>query len=637
MGDTTTYIYEFGAFRVDTRRRLLLSEGKPVRLPAKAFEILLVLLEGRGRLVEKEELMQRVWPDAVVEENNLTVNISALRKCLSEGPGEHRYVVTVPGRGYQFVADVREKDSDLAIEQGATREDVAQKDARSLDSATVQTSNTHELTGRKGAVRLVLAALLATAVIVSYVAYSRYRTPTGSTGITSIAVLPFANNTGDPNAEYLSDGIAETLINSLSQLRGVKVIARSSAFKYKGKDVDLNEVAKALGVEALLTGRVTQRGDTLSISVELMKASDQTQIWGEQYDRNAADVLKVQSEISRAISEKLSSRFTSTEQQQLANRARINPQAYELLLRGRFYWRKQGDGNLKKAIECFEQAIRTDPTYALAYSELSASYNVLYSSGLLNPKEFKPKAEAAVYKALELDEGLADAHYALAGLKQNDWQWTAAEHEYRRALELNPNLAEAYRFYSFLLMATGRYNEAVEAAKRARELDPLSLGTTAHVVTCLNVARRHDEAMELSRKTLEMDQNFAGAHFGLAFSYAGKGMYREAVNEYQEAIKLGGDSPTDQIYLGAFYAKSDQRKKAQEILRRLERTTEYVSPGELAVLYAALGERDRAFASLERAYTAHDLQLQFLGADPQFDSLREDPRFKDLMRRVGLL
>jgi tetratricopeptide (TPR) repeat protein len=420
-------------------------------------------------------------------------------------------------------------------------------------------------------------------------------------------------------------------------LRGVKVIARSSAFKYKGKNADLNEVAKALGVEAVLTGRVTQRGDNLSISVELMKASDQTQIWGEQYDRNAADVLKVQSEISRAISQRLSSRFTSSEQQQLANRTGINPQAYELLLRGRFYWRKQGVENQKKAIECFEQSIRTDPTYALAYSELSASYNVLYSSGLLNPKDFKPKAEAAVYKALELDEGLADAHYALAGLKQNDWQWTAAEHEYRRALELNPNLAEAYRFYSFLLMATGRSDEAVEAAKRARELDPLSLATTAHVVTCLNVARRHDEAMELSQKTLEMDQNFAGAHYGLAFSYAGKGMYRQAVNEYQEAIKLSGDSPTDQIYLGAFYAKSGERKKAQEILGRLERTTEYVSPGELAVLYAALGERDHAFASLERAYTAHDLQLQYLGADPQFDSLREDPRFKDLMRRVGLL
>lgn len=632
MGETPTYIYEFGPYRVDAGRRLLLREGKPVRLPAKAFEILLVLLEGSGRLVEKEELIRRVWPDAVVEENNLTVNISALRKCLSEGPGEHRYVVTVSGRGYQFVANVRKQDSETTAgpDQGPRLDSLTSSREREAE-----TDSQGGFWGRRG-VLFILAALVATTVILSYIVYSRYRATTSKAGITSIAVLPFANSTGDPNAEYLSDGIAESLIHSLSQLSGVKVIASNSSFQYKDKQVDLQNVARTLGVDEIVTGRVLRLGDSLIISVELVNGRDGTHLWGEQFDRNPTDVLKVQSEISRAISEKLKFRFTSGEQKQLINRVGINPQAYELLLRGRFHWRKQGLENQKKAIECYEQAIRTDPTYALAYSELSASFVVLYGSGLLDPKEFKPKAEAAVYKALELDEGLADAHYVLASLKQNDWQWSAAEQEYRRALELNPNLAEAYRFYSFLLIATGRYDDAVDSAKRARDLDPLALGTSVHLVMCLNVARRHDEAMELSLKIFEMDQNSGLAHYALAVSYAGKGMYREAINKHLEAVKLGGDSPTDQIYLGMLYAKADQRKKAQEILKQLELTTEYVSPAELAILYAALGERERAFASLERAFVAHDLQLQYLGAEPTYDTLREDARFKDLMHRTGL-
>jgi tetratricopeptide (TPR) repeat protein len=369
----------------------------------------------------------------------------------------------------------------------------------------------------------------------------------------------------------------------------------------------------------------------------LLLRRDGIQLWGEQYNRGATDVLQVQSEISREIAEKLRLRLTTGERQQLTRRESVNPQAYELLLRGRFSWRKQDVENQKKAVDYYQQAISIDPTYALAYAELSASYTVLYGSGNLDPKEFRPRAEAAVHKALELDESLADAHYALANLKQYAWEWAAADREYQRAIELNPNLAEAHRFYSFYLMIRGRYDEAIAEAKRARELDPLSLERSAHVAVCLTVARRYDEAIEFSRKTLEMDQNFAGAHYALAGAYAGKGMYREAIAEYQEMIKLGGDTPTDQIYLGSFYAKAGERGKAQEILKRLQTSKEYVSPGELAVLYTALDEREQAFASLEKAYAAHDLQLQNLGIDNSFDSLRDDARFQDLMRRVGLL
>jgi TolB-like protein/DNA-binding winged helix-turn-helix (wHTH) protein/lipoprotein NlpI len=657
MNDTAVRIYEFGPFSLDAQRRLLLRKGERVRLSAKAFEILLVLLEEKGRLVEKDELMRRVWPDAVVEENNLTVNMSALRKALNEGPRDNRYLVTIPGRGYQFVADVRQHAAERgweieskALSNQPIIQAVAESEERKGETNQISLTDNEAYIPRKSRAEhifselkrskylapLVLAAVLGTTIVVAYFSYSRFRGSENRTSNGSIAVLPFANIGDDPDLEYLSDGISESLINHLSELQGVKVIASNSSFHYRDKEIDFPKVATALGVEQIVTGRVLRRGETLIINVELVDGRDGTHLWGEQYDRKATDVLRVQTEISKGIAEKLRSRLNPGEEQQLTRSVSVNPQAYELLLKGRFYWRKQGLENQKKALDYFQQAINIDPTYALAYAELAASYIFLYSGGDLEPKEFRPKAEAAVYKALELDEGLADAHYALAALKQNDWHWAAAEQEYRRALQLNPNLAPLNHLYSFYLFDMGRYDESIDAARRARELDPLSLWTSANVALCLSVARRHDEAIEQAVKTLEMDPSFAHGHWVLATSYAGKGMYREAIEECQEAIDLGEDTQTNQIYLGSFYAEAGEHKKAREILKRLETSKQYVAPGELAVLYAALGEREQAFASLEKAYAVHDLQLQYLGAERFFDSLRDDPRFKDLKRRVGL-
>ena len=488
---------------------------------------------------------------------------------------------------------------------------------------------------KRGALLLLVALVAATAAI-TYFAY--WGSPgRGSAGkIRSIAVLPFTNADGNPDAEYLSDGISETLINSLSQLPGITVIARSSSFRYKGKEVDPQEVAKALGVEAILTGRVVQRGDTLLISAELVNASDKTHVWGDQYNRRATDVLQVQSEISREIAEKLRLRLTPGDERQLSRRETVNPAAYELLLKGRFYFRKGGTENQKKAIEYFKQAIALDPDYALAHAELSASYSYLVGGSRLDPKEFTPQAEAAARRSLELDEGLADAHLALANIKQNSWDWGVAEQHYKRAIELNPNLAEAYRWYSVYLSVSERHEQAINEMKRARALDPLSLLVGADVGFSLLLARQYDQAIESLKKTLELDQNYAVAHGFLGYTYAAKGMYAEAITEYQEVIKLDGDSSSTQVYLGAAYAKAGERGKAREILKRLQTSGEYVSPGELAVLHAALGEQDQAFASLEKAYAAHDLQMKYLGVDPALDSLRSDPRFKDLMRRIGL-
>ncbi len=670
------HIYEFGPFRVDAHRRLLLCEGKQVRLPAKAFEILLVLLEGNGRLVEKDELMRRVWPDIAVEENNLTVNISALRRSLSESPGEHRYVVTVPGRGYQFVANVQERDGESAREiepkalanQGVAEINVERAsgdgEAKPLSSSSswglgsgpaqvaaaqtngaashADTLSSAEYIGReikrhKRSVLLLLATLLATTIIVSYLAYSRYLAGDSKAGITSIAVLPFANNTGDPNAEYLSDGVSESLINSLSQLPGIKVIARSSAFAYKGKQTDLKEVANALGVEAILTGRVTQRGENLSISVELVDARDKTQMWGEQYDRKMSDLLAIQREIASEIVEKLKLKVSGAEKG-LAKHYTESNEAYQLYLKGRFYWDKRTAEALKKSIEYFNQAIEKDPRFALAYAGLADCYVV--PAIRLAPREAMPKAKAAAMRALELDETLAEAHASLARvLAAYDWDWTNAEKEYKRAIELNPRYAVAHQWYGGYLAVMGRSNEALAERKLALELEPLSLIVNFELGLAFYFDRDYDQAIEQFQKTLELDQNFPPALNFLPAAYEQKGMYSEAIAEFKKAIALpaGNEWTLSKGGLGHLYAVTGKKSEARTLLDELKQLSakEYVPATSVALIYAGLGEKDQAFAWLDTGYEQRAFQLPWIKLDPRFDSLRSDSRFEDLMRRIG--
>jgi serine/threonine protein kinase/TolB-like protein/Tfp pilus assembly protein PilF len=524
-------------------------------------------------------------------------------------------------------------------QEGVSTAQASAAQAATLESARTASSAEYvhtEIRRHKRGALLLLAALVAVTAAVAYFAYWRSAGEGGAGQIRSIAVLPFTNADGNPDAEYLSDGISESLINSLSQLPGVKVIARSSSFRYKGKEVDPQEVANALGVEAILTGRVVQRGDNLLISAELVNASDKTNVWGDQYNRKATDVLQVQSEISREIAEKLRLRLTASARQQLAKPETANPQAYELLLKARFYRDKGGSENEKKAIEYLKQATAVDPGYAPAYAQLSEGYRALVVQSVLDPKVGMPQAEAAARKALELDESLANAHFALAGIKLDGWDWATAEREYKRAIELNPNLQKAHGGYSRYLSVMGRHDESLAEIKRTRELDPLSPIANTAVGERLRYARQYDQAIEALKKTLERDQNFPNMYFSLGHVYMAKGQYAEAIAAYQEAIRLGRDTSSTNIYLGAAYARGGERERAQAILKRLQTSNEYVSPAQLAVLYAALGEREQAFASLEKAYVARDLVLQFLGVDPAYDSLRSDPRFQDLLRRVGL-
>jgi serine/threonine-protein kinase len=503
----------------------------------------------------------------------------------------------------------------------------------SRHSETPSGSNTGRSRPARKRVAFVVGASMATLAL-GYAAYSGFLAGPAGDNVDSVAVLPFTNESGDPNHEYLSDGISETLINNLSGLSDIKVIARSSSFEYKGKTVDLQEVARALGVKAIVTGRVAQRGDNLVIGVELVDTADRTQMWGEQYNRKATDLLQVQADISDDVAEKLRRRLSTAERDRLTRSETTNPQAYELALQGRFYARQGGFQNTQRAIEYFQQAIALDPNYALAYVGLSNNYRGLVANSLLDPKEYMPKVEAAVRKALELDETLADAHAALANFLRETWDWTGAEREYQRAIALNPSLAGAHRGYAAFLNDMGRHDEALGEVTRARELDPLNPFAGTQVGFRLFFARRYDEAIETLKR--ELDRGVSLTAVVLGYTYDAKGMYSDAIAAYRLAIERGDNGSSTQIFLAAAYAHAGDRQQAQAILKRLETGKAYVSPGELAVLYAALGEREQAFTSLEKAFAARDLQLQYLGADPSFDSLRSDPRFEDLLRRVGL-
>lgn len=426
------------------------------------------------------------------------------------------------------------------------------------------------------------------------------------------------------------------MIDRLSQLPQLKVIARSSSFKYRGENIDVQDAANKLGAQAIVMGKVVQRGDNLSIRVEMIDALDNRQLWSQQYNRKVSDALVIQQEIAQTVSEKLRLKLSGEQEQKLAKQQTTNPQAYEFLLKGLFYRPQGGKENQKKAIEYFQQAVAADPKYALAYAELSLTYSNFAGDSIFDPKELMSKAEAAVRTALELDENLAEAHIALASIKINTWDWTNAENEYRRAIQLNPNFSRAHGLYSVYLAIMERHEEAIVEMKHARELDPLSLRIKNGLGGIFYFARQFEQAIEVLKQTLEMDQNFIPAHFTLGLAYMGKGMYTEAIAEFQEVIRLDGDSSSRQIYLGTAYAKAGRREKAQTILEQLETSKEYVSPAELAVLYVSLGEREKAFAALEKAYVAHDLQLQYLKVEPGFDSLRDDARFQDLLRRVGL-
>ncbi len=485
--------------------------------------------------------------------------------------------------------------------------------------------------------RAVVAALLLVAAIAS-VSWYYFHSQNSKVAIHSIAVLPFTNVSKDAEVEYLSDGISESLINGLSQMPDVKVIARSSAFAYKGKETDLKEVAKALGVEAILTGRVTQRGENLSISVELVNASDKTQMWGEQYDRKMSDLLAIQRDIAREIVEKLKLKV-SAEAKGPGKHYTESNEAYQLYLKGRFYWNKRTVEALNKSIEYFDQAIQKDPSFALAYAGLADSYVV--PANRLPPRVAMPKAKAAAIRALELDETLAESHASLGRvLAAYDWDWTSAEREYKRAIELNPRYAIAHQWYGGCLAVMGHSNEAIAERKRALELEPLSSIINFELGAAFYYVHDYDNAIEQFQKTLELDPNFPPVYQVLPAAYEQKGMYSEAIAQFKKAPsqKGGSEWSLSKAGLGHVYAVTGKKSEARTVLDELTQASEqeYVPATSMALIYAGLGDKDQAFAWLDKAYEQRAFQLQWIKIEPRWDNLRSDPRFQDLLRRIGL-
>jgi TolB-like protein/Tfp pilus assembly protein PilF len=500
------------------------------------------------------------------------------------------------------------------------------------------TTNTVRAKPRTSAARYLLFGLIVALLIVIAIVfvYRRFRVTDDS--LNSIAVLPFENQSRDPESDYLADGLTESIIYRLSQFPNLNVSPRSSVFHYKGKESDALKIGNELGVATVLSGRITQHGDQITISTELTDVRNHKLLWGEQYDRKLSELLATQREIAREIAERLKVRI-SGEDQRLANKHYTESNdAYQSYLKGRYYWNKRTRDGYNRAIEHFKTAIDRDPNFALAYTGLADCYNILSSYGLSSPSDSFPLGKAAVTRALELDDNLAEAHTSMAYFKyQYEWDWTGGEREFKRAIELNPNYSTAHHWYGLALANMGRSDEAFAELKRAHDLDPLSLVIMASTGWTLFKARRYDEAIAQFQKALEMDQNFGRAHWGIAEPYALKGDYDKAIAELQKARQLD-ESPSTLALLAETYARAGQRSESQRLLAELlqQRKLKYVDAYYLAEVYAALGDREKAFAMLEEAYNERSSNIVWLKWEPKFDGLRSDARYVDLIKRIGL-
>lgn len=626
-------IYHFDDVVIDRDKFEVSKSSEPRALTPRVFDVLVYLIRERGRVVEKQELVEQVWKGAFVSDNSLTRAIKEIRRELGDSAVAPRYIETVHKRGYRFIAELEE-----AVDKTADTETVIkplESPKPGMVSSPWRESPSHPfgtwITKYKAVAAVVLTAiLLATAAAVYF--------GRGENMIRSIVVLPLENASADANMEYLSDGITESLINSLSELPSLKVIARSTAFRYRGQEFDAQKLRRDLGVDAVLTGRVVQQGEDLIVQADLIDAADGSQIWGARYSRKLSGIFALQGEIATDISKKLRLRLTGEQEKRLTKPGTENAEAYRLYQTGRYFWNKRSEENLRKSIEYFQQAIEKDPNYALAHAGIADSYAVMAISADLPAHEVFPKAKAAAARALDLDNGLVEAHATMLRIKsQYDRDWTGAENEYRKALELNPNYPMTHVYYLSYLLAAGRTEEGIASVRRAHELDPLSLVINAVLARALFFAGRYDEAIAASQKTLELDQNVFLARLILGRSYMKKGMFEEAIGELKKARALSGSVSESSSLLAFTYAVSGQRAEANKVLEEMMvlSNRRYVQPYDIAIVHAGLGDKDQAFEWLEKAYRDRNHQITLINAVPEFESLRSDPRFSSLLQRAA--
>jgi DNA-binding winged helix-turn-helix (wHTH) protein/TolB-like protein/Tfp pilus assembly protein PilF len=649
MGKQTRHFYEFGAFRIDVANRSLLRNEEVISLAPKAFDVLLVLAQNPGRLLERDELMRILWPDTIVQEDNLTQTIFVLRKALGESPSGPKYIETIPKRGYRFVPEVSalsgdEADSGLPTSSRPAREDMENESESASpgergDRAPSSAPVPHSDRGRKSSRFAFMVSAFLGLVVIALVYFgmaNRYRPAHAGLAVRSIAVLPFKPLVIGGGDEYLELGMADALITRLSNLRQIIVRPTSAVLKYTGPGQDLVSIGRELAVDALLDGKIQRSGDRIRVTVQLVRARDGAPLWAEAFDVQFTSIFAVQDSISRQVTQALMLKLTGEEKRQLAKRYTENTEAYQLYVMGRYYRNKAGSGWRDKGIECFTRAIKLDPAYALAYAGL-ADFYVLRSDSV-PPRATALKAKEVALKALELDDQLAEAHTALAVVKFSyDWDWAGAENAFQRALALNPGYADAHYYHARYLMAMGRAEESLIEIKQALALAPASIRINMNMAWLYYMARQYDQAIEQFRKTLDMDPNFRTAHLRLGQTYLQKGMFPEAIAEIQKR-ETGPESSGGLVALAYAYAISGHKDKALTLLDDLKERMKqrYIGAFGIAIIYVGLGDSDQALEWLQKAYEDRSPLMITLKVEPRFDSLRADPRFADLLRRVGL-
>ena len=615
--------YEFGPFQIDKLNHALLRDGDTIPLKPKVFDTLLLLVENRERILDKDEMLRRLWPDSVVEESNLSQNVYLLRKALCEETDGAKYIETTPKRGYRFVGTVKEVEAPGAIPEVLTSPELP-IEKKHFRRSTVA----------------VVAGLLLT-VVIAFVVYTWTRPPTTSTPrnvqIKSIAVLPFKTLGSDNPDPSLGFGMADTLITRLSNIKQLQVRQTSSVRKFTSPNDDALAAGRELSVDAVLDASIHQSGSQIRINWRVISVKDGAVLSAGFVDKNSDDPFALQDALAAKVAQALTSQLTGEEKNLLAKRYTDSSEADRLCVLGRYHLTANRE-DWKKALDYFNAAVEKDPDYALAYAGLANAYISLVADSLLPKDEAIPKAKQAALRALQLDDSLSEAHVASARiLSYYDWDWTGAEREFKRAIELNGNSGEAHREYAAYLTNVGRSEQAVAEVKRARELDPLTMVTHFQVAWTLIGARRYDEAISDSQQLIE---KFPNAHFWIGLALLGKGMNEQAIKEFEIVVKSSNPHQMAKASLGYAYGITGKREKAKNMLAEFENslTQGQSSPYYLAMIYAGLGDKDQTFAWLEESYRDHSRPLvSGINVNPMWDGIRSDPRFENLRRRMRLV
>ncbi|MGA9306939.1 MAG: winged helix-turn-helix domain-containing protein [Candidatus Sulfotelmatobacter sp.] len=656
-------------FELDLRPRRLRRGSHVLKLERIPLEILILLLEHRGEIVSHGKIVARVWGKDVFldTDNSIRGAIRKVRQALKDDPETPRFIQTVTGRGYRFIAPIislREEHTteppkpEASVVSTATQSFVQEPDSwpqrgslglidQEQERTAGQVAGTETARGQvRRRARTWVFVGLASLAVVSILSLREFwswrgsRVPAVFQRKTVLAVLPFDNLSRDPDQEFFSEGLTEEMIAQLGKLNRdrLKVVARSSVAKYKGSTLSAREIGKELNADYLVLGSIRRSSDRIRITVQLIKARDQIDVWTESYDRDLKDVLALQDSVVRSIASEIHIALTEEQEERLATPRQISPEAYEAYLKGRYYWNKRTGESMQKAEQYFEQAIDRDPSYAAAYSGLADCNSGLTWHGFKSPAEALPKAYAAARKALEINPESAEAHASLGLAMTHSWDWTGAEAEFRRALQLDPQYANAHHWYGDYLSIRSRHGEALAEAKHALELDPLNLMISTWVGLRYYMARDYSRAIDQNRNSVELDPNFAAAHLLLGEDYREAGLHSEAVNELKKAANLSGDSPLYTAQVAVALAVEGRSGDALRIAHELEAISRkrYVSPYGLAQIYAALNKNEDTFKWLEAAYEDHAVWMGYLAVDPIFDRYRSDERFKGLLRRVGL-